>query len=346
MKSFIAALRSLILPFGATTGARIILDGVNGRISVYDSTNTLVGLVDATGIWQYNANGSSTRLGSGNVPNPTPTPQVLFSPAPFAAAPPTAAEQHVGAIYVWNDEVNRLEVMSLEGPHFNLGSGAASDLYPQIQLISPDYAGTRNSEILLSVSDGSGNIRVTADGFLDVTQSADIVGNADVHGNLTVDGTGLMVVPTLRMVQQGAQALASGVATALTFGAGSEEIARGGAGAWHDDAVNPSRITPNIAGVYDFRGVASMTAAGGGATYSQLVAAIYKNGARLDGPDIARPGVSSAALSALAFATVDMNGSTDYVEIVATQTNSAATAQNTNGAATLRSTFEGRLVSL
>jgi hypothetical protein len=34
MKSFIAALRSLVLPFGATSGPRIILDGVNGQISV------------------------------------------------------------------------------------------------------------------------------------------------------------------------------------------------------------------------------------------------------------------------------------------------------------------------
>jgi len=34
MKSFIASLRNLVLPYGATTGNRIILDGVNGRISV------------------------------------------------------------------------------------------------------------------------------------------------------------------------------------------------------------------------------------------------------------------------------------------------------------------------
>ncbi len=41
MKSLIAALRSLTLPFGRTSGARIVLDGVNGQILFYDTTNTL-----------------------------------------------------------------------------------------------------------------------------------------------------------------------------------------------------------------------------------------------------------------------------------------------------------------
>jgi hypothetical protein len=48
MKSFIAALRSLVLPFGSTTGARIILDGVNGRIYVYNSTNDLIAILTPT----------------------------------------------------------------------------------------------------------------------------------------------------------------------------------------------------------------------------------------------------------------------------------------------------------
>jgi hypothetical protein len=41
MKSFIAALRVLVLPFGATTGRRIVLDGVNGVIQFYDTNNVL-----------------------------------------------------------------------------------------------------------------------------------------------------------------------------------------------------------------------------------------------------------------------------------------------------------------
>lgn len=41
MKSFIAALRSLVLPFGRTSGTRIILDGVNGAIQLYDASDDL-----------------------------------------------------------------------------------------------------------------------------------------------------------------------------------------------------------------------------------------------------------------------------------------------------------------
>lgn len=41
MKSAIASLRSLTLPFGATSGARIVLDGVNGVIRIYDTNGNL-----------------------------------------------------------------------------------------------------------------------------------------------------------------------------------------------------------------------------------------------------------------------------------------------------------------
>lgn len=41
MKSAIAALRTLVLPFGATTGRRIIIDGVNGLIDFYNSSSAL-----------------------------------------------------------------------------------------------------------------------------------------------------------------------------------------------------------------------------------------------------------------------------------------------------------------
>lgn len=42
MKSFVAALRNLVLPWGRTTGRRIVLDGDNGEILIYDATDTLV----------------------------------------------------------------------------------------------------------------------------------------------------------------------------------------------------------------------------------------------------------------------------------------------------------------
>lgn len=41
MRSIIAALRTLVLPFGATSGRRIIIDGVNGVIESYDSNGDI-----------------------------------------------------------------------------------------------------------------------------------------------------------------------------------------------------------------------------------------------------------------------------------------------------------------
>jgi hypothetical protein len=39
MRSLIAALRTLVLPFGQTTGRRIVIDGVNGTITIYDAND-------------------------------------------------------------------------------------------------------------------------------------------------------------------------------------------------------------------------------------------------------------------------------------------------------------------
>lgn len=41
MRSFLAALRTLVLPYGATTGSRIVLDGVLGQILIYDASGAL-----------------------------------------------------------------------------------------------------------------------------------------------------------------------------------------------------------------------------------------------------------------------------------------------------------------
>jgi hypothetical protein len=49
MRSFFAALKSLVLPYGVTTGPRIVLDGINGVIEVYNSTG-LIGRIDTDGL--------------------------------------------------------------------------------------------------------------------------------------------------------------------------------------------------------------------------------------------------------------------------------------------------------
>jgi hypothetical protein len=58
VKSAIASLRSLTLPFGATSGARIVLDGVNGEIRIYDNNNDLLMQLDAEGFKVFDGDGN------------------------------------------------------------------------------------------------------------------------------------------------------------------------------------------------------------------------------------------------------------------------------------------------
>lgn len=62
MRSIIAALRTLVLPYGQTSGQRIVLDGVNGKIQIYDGSNRLVSEIDATGIEITGSNGTSIEM--------------------------------------------------------------------------------------------------------------------------------------------------------------------------------------------------------------------------------------------------------------------------------------------
>ena len=50
MQSELANLRTLVLPAGAGAGSRIVLDGVNGVIDIYDAGNNLVVAEDSSGI--------------------------------------------------------------------------------------------------------------------------------------------------------------------------------------------------------------------------------------------------------------------------------------------------------
>jgi len=57
VKSIIASLRSLTLPFGATTGPRIVLNGVLGRIEIYSNAGNLLMTLDDDGLVVYDAEG-------------------------------------------------------------------------------------------------------------------------------------------------------------------------------------------------------------------------------------------------------------------------------------------------
>jgi hypothetical protein len=53
VRSFIAALRTLVLPWGATSGQRIVLNGVLGRIEIYAADGSLFITLDDDGIVVY-----------------------------------------------------------------------------------------------------------------------------------------------------------------------------------------------------------------------------------------------------------------------------------------------------
>lgn len=210
------------------------------------------------------------------------------------------------------------------------------------------YIGSFPASIASTILALEGNLDVQGNGFIDGTLEVDVdvnvFGSINVINSLTVLGVGTMVQPFLRLVQQLAQSLPNATNTSINFTTGSHEIATGNAGNWHNPGVSVNRVTPDIAGVYECKGVLSMAASGGG-VYQQMVAGVFKNGTRLDGPDVYRPDTTTAATSVLAFGSASMNGTTDYFEFIGAQTNATASAQNTNAVATLRSVFEVKMIS-
>lgn len=71
MRSFLASLRSLVLPFGRTTGARIVLDGTTGLIQVFDGGNELVAQIGPEfpneGFQTFNSANGDVKMKSGRI---------------------------------------------------------------------------------------------------------------------------------------------------------------------------------------------------------------------------------------------------------------------------------------
>lgn len=139
--------------------------------------------------------------------------------------------------------------------------------------------------------------------------------------------------PLVRLVQQANQSIPDATLTALTFGAGSEEIET--TAGFHDTVTNNSRITPTVAGYYRFSGVYHT---GIPTTLVSIDASFRKNGVTSI-PSGTR-GFSGSALAQAAMASCiqSMNGTTDYMELMAFQ--DSAGAANTNVSSRFTSFFE------
>jgi hypothetical protein len=141
--------------------------------------------------------------------------------------------------------------------------------------------------------------------------------------------------PIGKLIQQAVQSIPDNVATALTFGAGSTYRDSHGQ---HSESVNTSRVTPNVAGVYE---VTACYVTQGMTTPASRAVAIRLNGTTLLAPgprDAGATITSSKEVTTI----VDINGTGDYFEAMATQDSAAAV--NTSATLQLASTLSWKRI--
>lgn len=124
----------------------------------------------------------------------------------------------------------------------------------------------------------------------------------------------------VRLVQSSAQSIPDATLTALTF-TGTEDIDTYG---FHDPTTNSSRITPNIPGTYLFFGAYFTGAA---SSPANIDCSVRKNAATVT-PTGSRDTLGAIATSQWGQAIFDMNGSTDYAELIAFQDSAGAVNSN------------------
>lgn len=139
----------------------------------------------------------------------------------------------------------------------------------------------------------------------------------------------LLAKPLVRLVASGTQALADNTPVVITFS--TEDIDTHG---FHSTSVNTGRITPNIAGFYRFWGTVFFEAQ---STPVVSNAFIRLNGATSLAPaGRMAPGTQAFGLACTVMQ--EMNGTTDYVELIGQQ--DSAGADNTNQSIQFSSVFE------
>lgn len=104
----------LVIPSGATTGQRIVIDGVNGRIIIYDANNNIVGEWDSTGVLtvQNDTNTGRIRL----VPQGEPG-QGFFPSIEFSASNTPGGYANNAWIQANPDSLNNPQIGINNGPY-------------------------------------------------------------------------------------------------------------------------------------------------------------------------------------------------------------------------------------
>lgn len=172
----------------------------------------------------------------------------------------------------------------------------------------------------------------------------------EVGDILTADALNAVAEPTLcRAVASGTQTLADNTQTAIQF-AGSDDIDTHGI---HDAVTNNTRFTPTVPGYYRFDGTFFMSSLVNGTTIdcnfrkngsTNLPPADRKGGAA--GHTVTTSGTPSTIGGSNAFgistwATVEMNGTTDYVEFMGRHDSSGS--DDTNQSSQFSSVVEVRM---
>jgi hypothetical protein len=123
--------------------------------------------------------------------------------------------------------------------------------------------------------------------------------------------------PIGRIAASGTQALADDTQVAIQF-SGADDIDTHGQ---HNPASSNTRVTPNVEGYYRFYGTAFFNEQ---ATPVSIDANFRKNGATNMAPSGRMPGSATVASTCSTTVLVSMNGSTDYMELMARQNSAGA----------------------
>lgn len=137
------------------------------------------------------------------------------------------------------------------------------------------------------------------------------------------DGT--LNKPIGRLVAASTQSIPNGLAaTAITFSA--EEIDTDG---FHDNSTNNTRVTPSVPGYYRFSGTVFMGSSMAGVTNAQ--SHIRKNGTTPLAPASRTPGQTAFSTNFSSTCIQQMNGTTDYVELIMMHNATAAALTSQSG---------------
>lgn len=125
--------------------------------------------------------------------------------------------------------------------------------------------------------------------------------------------------PRVKLAQTTGQSFASGTTVPVTF-----DVELADTHNYHSTVSNTSRVTPTKAGVYLCIGTLTLVAA---TTTTSVHGLIGKNGTGVDGSFRHRPNNTNVNGSVLVVAEVDVNGTTDFIELLGVQVDSGAAAR-------------------